>query len=477
MLMSAAFLLSALIQFALGLIVAWILGAAEFGVYALALSAAILAQTLAFEWIRLAATRFHHAGSGGALRQRLARLLAGLAAGMLTMAVLALIFWQGFGQGFGDGFRFGRASLITLIPLLAAVTGYADFRAALLRAEFSQKRYAGFLMMRNIFAALLLPLSAWYFGRAEPVLLAFLASIALASLLLFWPVPGADAGSAVDDETAPDLPDLFHYSAPIVATNALYLGLFFVLRAAVAAAGGLASAGQASLALDFTLKLFTTVGTAFDLVLFQAVLRDDREKGAVAGQARLQQNLMWLLMLVVPMAIGLGFVATRLEPFLVAPEFRGTFVAFVLAFLPGVALYALLQYGLHAAFQLQKRTRPLLVAAALAFGMTLPAFGMMHLADVPLARGAGLAMLAGMGAGFGYLARQWPKEARPDKSFWRGLGIAVAVQAAALAGLEYATPVQDWGSLVAMIFSGIASYGLAIWGLDLGGIRRMLSTW
>ena len=66
--MPAAFLASALIQFVLGLVVAWLLGPAEFGYYALALAGAVLVQTFVFEWLRLAATRFHHVEAGGLSR-------------------------------------------------------------------------------------------------------------------------------------------------------------------------------------------------------------------------------------------------------------------------------------------------------------------------------------------------------------------------------------------------------------------------
>ena len=54
-----AFILNAGLNFVLGLLIAKLLGPADFGLFALATAGAIVANTVLFEWLRLSATRFY----------------------------------------------------------------------------------------------------------------------------------------------------------------------------------------------------------------------------------------------------------------------------------------------------------------------------------------------------------------------------------------------------------------------------------
>jgi len=109
MLMSAAFMLSALLQFALSLVVAAILGPGEFGLYALVLSGGVLLQTFAFEWLRLCAARFHHKEAGEALARSLWRKTGYIGfAALATSSLLA-----------AAGIPYGR--YYALVPILALI--------------------------------------------------------------------------------------------------------------------------------------------------------------------------------------------------------------------------------------------------------------------------------------------------------------------------------------------------------------------
>lgn len=458
--MPAAFLASAFIQFALGLVVAWLLGPAEFGFYALALAGAVLTQTLLFEWLRLAATRFHHEEMEPGFRRALIRWFA-VPAAALFLASLLLAFSGG-----------ERRWLLALVPLTAIAAGFADLRAAMLRAEFESRGYALFLALRNGFALVAIPAAAGLSGRAEPALGAFCLSMAAASGFLEWkariPVQNK-AGDAVD---VPSARQLAHYSAPIVATNLAYLGLFFLIRAGIAWGGGMAAAGQASLALDFTLKLFTTAGTAFDLLFFQLAVRDDRQHGKRAGQVRIAENLERLLVLLAPMVIGLVFVVARIEPYLVGPEFRGAFAGLVLAVVPGVAGYALVQYGLHPAYQLRQDTGPLLVAASVAGLAGCAAVGVALVLRAPTMLILAGPILVAMTGAAAMLVRGVGVWAVPGPRFWLQLVVALAFMSLCLWG---AGRLGDgMATLIAMLFGGAASYALAAWIIDLGKLRALV---
>lgn len=459
--MSAAFLASALIQFALGLVVAWLLGPAEFGAYALALAAAILVQTVVFEWIRLSATRFHHAGEGNQLARRLTRAWAQLSGVMLVAAILLLVFGG------------GRRWLFCLVPLIAIAAGFADFRAALLRAEFNQRGYALFMLLRNGLAIVLLPLAAVRFGAGEAVLAAFLAALVLASagVGLLARRPEGVLAPANDNGSGPELATLLRYAGPIVLTNCLYLALFFGLRSAVALTSGIAAAGQFSLALDFVLKLFTTIGTALDLMLFQIAVRDAREHGESAGELRVRHNAEIVVAAILPMALGLYLVIPLLEPLLVAVEFRGAFAAYVGALLPGVALYAVIQYALHPFQQLAHRTAPLAIAALTGLVLAGGGFFALPSLGVSAVTGVGAVLAGGMVGAAGMLVASTGRAALPDIGFL--VRLAVALGALAFAVMAIRTSGEGPAALAVRVGAGMAAYLVAAYAFDLAGIRAL----
>src|SRR5579863_2659428 len=61
MLVGFAFALNALFNFLIGLLVAKFLGPAEFGRFAIASATAVIINSGAFDWVRLAAVRFYSA--------------------------------------------------------------------------------------------------------------------------------------------------------------------------------------------------------------------------------------------------------------------------------------------------------------------------------------------------------------------------------------------------------------------------------
>lgn len=479
--MSAAFLISALVQFTLGLIVAWLLGPAEFGVYALVVAASILLQTLVFEWIRLAATRFFAAGAGG-LRKglfaafgvaTLACLVLSGVAGAVTRSVLTL----------------DRAAIL-LIPGLAIAAGFLELIAALLRARFREADYARILLVRNGLTLALVPLAAGLTGRAEFAGLALLASHVLAGWQA-WRLERAGPDEPVAEgehaEAAPSIPASLAYAGPVVLTNLLYLGLFFAMRSWAAFAGGLAFAGQVSLALDFTLKLFTTIGSALDLWLFQRAVQAQREQGDGAGQACLHRNAGIVLAVLLAMAIGLALVIEAFEPLLVRPDFRGAFAPAVLMLTPGVFLYAFIQYALHPYAQLVRRTWILVLTAlavvlpALAGGLLLAflplpaAFpGASGLAQVSGLAGLALVLAGAMALGCLVLARLSPGYKPPDGPYLGKLALALLAMA-----VPATLAQQQLGGLAGGItaaLAGAAGFLLVAFLADLAGMRsRRLS--
>lgn len=455
MLMPLAFLVSALTQFVLGLVLAWIMGPAEFGRYALALAAAIILQTLVFDWLRLAATRFHHASAGVAAGLTRMHLRLGLAAILLGGAVA--------------GFASGERVLVGLLPFVAFGAGYVEFRAALRRAEFDQFGYAALMLARNIAAIVAMPASAAMGFGAEGVLVAYLATLAIAAL-----GDGAFCRSpAAEGAARPDIPAFAAYAMPIVGTNLIYLLLFFGMRAGVAQVWGLAEAGRFSLALEFVLKLFTTIGTALDLLLFQLAVKAAREEGGEAGNTRLLANLRLVLAVIAPMALGLAMVRGGIEAVIVSPAFRGAFAEHIGALMPGIALYAFLQYAVHPFSQLNRRTGdlPLAGLAALAAAVLAGAAGLM--AGLAPAKLAGGLLFAAIAAALAIAGQTLRGRRMLDARFAAGLVFSLAMLAAGVGLIGLAG--SGFAATAGAITAGVLAYSAAAYATDLAGFRGLIA--
>lgn len=458
MLMSVAFLLSALVQFGLGLVLAALLGPAEFGVYAIGFAASVVAQTLFYEAMRLSITRF--AGGAGGL-PLLFRI--GLAVPMV-LAVVALAFVLVRG---GD-----RAFLLATGIVAAIIMGLAECRAAWLRAHFAETSYAVLLLLRTGLSLVLMPLAAIHTQRADAVLAAFALSIVLAMGMhraFFRKLLAAVAGGDYPNPLA-----MFAYALPIVATNVAYLGLLLALRLSMAQEAGLAEAGRFSLALDLVGKLVMTLGTALDLWLFQLAVRAEREGGDAAGQQQLTRNFGRIVALLAPAMLGLWLVLPSLEALIVAPSFRGAFTSHAAMLIPGLLAYGIVQYALHPFHQIAKRTTILLVAALLSLVSTLLVLTLAPALRLPALIVPALALMVAMLLAL-LLLGWWRDRSVPlmERALPGQLALALGAMLIAVAPMRY---VLEPGAtaLLASIIMGVIAYGVVAWALDLAGLRGLV---
>jgi O-antigen/teichoic acid export membrane protein len=453
----AAFLSNALFSLIVGLACAAVLGAQEFGRFALGLAGATLAQGLAFDWLRLAAARFY---SPGARVDRPA-LRAGLDRGFLIAAGL-VAFAAALGACLAPA---DMRALIGAAALMAILNGLYDYRAALARARFLDAAFLRLILAKNFGALVCVIGAAAWSGRAEAALAG--AGAALAFALLLSRAALADppfAPQIVGARRAEALAGL-RYAAPVVFAGALYLAAPMLDRALVAMRWGYAESGYFSLAFDIGWRVLAALGAALDVFLFQLAVRAESEGGAGAAQDQAARNLALVFAVLLPASLGLWLIAPSLESVLAPPDFRGPFLVRFEALLPGFFCLALATYGVQPAFQIKRDSAAPLAAAACAFA----ANGLALLAPSPAL--VALAQSFAFACALALLAI-WLRRAGL-RGLARGEALKACVGALAMTACVWPLRALEPGAatLALQALTGALVYGLAAFALDLGGLR------
>ena len=463
----AAFVLNAGLNFVLGLLIAKLLGPADFGRFALATTGAIVMNTLLFEWLRLSATRFY---SGRVrvdepwIRHGLDR--AYLRVGVALTAAAAVCGGLGLGEG-----PDGRAAILGATALAALGIGVFDYHAALARARFDGRLYLGLVAAKNGLAFAMMAAAAWWLPQPAWVLAAAGVSQLVAVLMLHGPL--RDAGAAVERARLSATWRVFAcYGLPLIAANAAYQMLSFLNRGSIAAQAGFAEAGYFALAADVTSRSLVTLGTALDLLLFQIAVRAEEQYGRAAAERQVAQNAGTVFALLAPCAVGFWAVLPALQALVVPDAYRGPFAAYALALLPGLFCLSLMFFALNPVFQIRRRTSPVIAAAVV--GLCVNGIGLLALR--PLLGGIGVALAQTLGLTSAGLWLGWRALTGPERIAlpWAEIGtaaLACAAMGLALAPFRGLPPAT---ALTVCVPAGMAVYGTLVWIFDIAGLRRQV---
>ena len=454
------FLSNTLMNFVIGLLLARFLGPAEYGRMALALATAQVMQTIMFDWLRLAATRFYSERMRVEQPQLRASFDASFAVGIALLCSGAVAFMLiGVDVPLSNG-------LIGLAVGAAVANGLFDYHTALVRARFLDSAYARIIMGKNVLSLVLTVAGSWYFGSALWALvglcLSMTGSLALARR------------SLTDQGTSPRfarraLSSSMRYAMPIVMANMLYQLIPLIDRALVAQKYGFAESGQFSLAYDLGIRIALAVGSTLDVLLFQIAVRAEEAHGADHAGRQIAHNMAVVLAIIAPTMTGVWLVLPSFEHLVVPPEFRGPFAHFLGLMLPGFACYALIHFAVHPIFQIRKKTMPLILAGAAASAANLGLiFGLPQSSDATQfayaltgALGLGLSLLVLMAA----LGRtRWPHA--------KDIGVtALGTAAMVLALLPLRSMTPGLPALVLQAGLGVLVYGCFVFAFDLAGLR------
>ena len=461
----AALLINALFNFLIGLIVARFLGPEEFGRFAVAVALGLTVQVALFDWIRLAALRFY----SGETRQDSPEVRATLDVGY-GAAVLILTAGAAVVLGFGPAYALSP-SLIGLALVATLVNGLFDYSTGLLRASFQDRLYARLVIIKNALALCLTAGGALVFHSATMALVGSALSLGGAVVLIRSAL--ADPGSTVRVASGPLARRYLAYAAPIVTANLFYLLIPFVNRVIVTKLFGFAETGQFSLAWDFGLRALQAIGSALDAVLFQIAVAAHARDGAERAREQVARNLGLVIAAMLPATIGLWLILPSVEQLIVPADFRGPFQLYVSMLLPGLFALSIASYGINPAFQIEKRTAPLILAAAIGCAGT-PLFMLLVPAGNDasgLALAQSCAYIAALALLIGLAVAKAGLRAPP----WRDL-LAASLGSALLViiGLPLRRLEPGALTLVLQVLCGASAYGAVAFAFDLGGYRADL---
>ncbi len=462
-----AFLANTIANFIIGLLVAKFLGPEEYGRFALAFAIAVVVQTALYDWLRLSATRFYSQRTRD--RDPIVRSTLGSSFLAVTLGLFAAAFLYPF---IGPELDFD-GQLILLALLTATANGLFDYSTALARARFEDGAYWRLVFVKNILALALIGGGAFLFRSAAVALgggvISLFGTVALARAAL------RDPGVRCRDARGETVRDLVAYSAPIVAALLLYQAMPLAARAIVASVYDFAETGQYALAFDLGMRAVTAFGSALDVLLFQIAVAAHEEHGEHQARVQVARNMSAVFAFLLPACAGLWLVMPSVEALIVPAQFRGPFGHYIGLLLPGLFAMGFVSFGLNPAFQISKRTAPLIVAALAAVLVSLLLLFVLpwgaDASNLAIAQAGGY--LAALGVTVWFALREqpvWP-------SFWDLFAAAAAtvVMAVAVAPLRSLAP--GFFALVVQIGAGAAVYGLLVLVFDIAGLRSQVAAW
>jgi O-antigen/teichoic acid export membrane protein len=462
MLVIATFLINAVFNFALGLLIARFLGPAEFGKYAIAFAIGIALNAAFLDWIRHSATRYYSERTRRdepEVRATLDAIFLISSVGVMAVSLVALSLGVDFGLSLG---------LAAMVPAMGLVCGLYDYHTAIARARFDDRTFSRIVIVKNVSALFLMIVAAWW--TASPVVVALGLCLSVAAALLSSRRALIDPGAVLWKPDWRSIGRYAVYGLPLVAATLMYYLLPLTNRTAIAGEIDFAASGQFSLAWDTGLRLVQTLGSALDILLFQIAVRTEDEKGLTEARERLSLNMGIVIAGVTAIALGYWLVLPSFERLLVPDVFRGVYAEVTAALLPGLVAFALLQYAVTPVFQLLKRTWPVIIVAAVA--LVLNALLVHQLAPYPrivdYARAQSFALVAALAVGMALALGMVRALPRPRDIVV--IALASALMIAVVWPIRAFEP--GWLVLLASALAGMLAFAGTILGFDAAGLGK-----
>ncbi len=463
MLMIVTFAINAVMNLAIGILMAKFLGPADFGRYALAQAIGIIFNTIFLDWLRHAVTRFYAEGREDAGRIR-ATLDVTVAVSCFLICLISAIAIAS-----GVDFKLGIALAIAA-PAVGIANGLFDFSTAMLRANFQDRPYAKAVLLKNLLSLILMLAGAAIFNSAALALAGMCLSI-LVSLLSVRHSLGLAQGG-LKNASLPYLRNFVLYAWPIVISNIfIQATTLFDRDYLIRTQGGFEASGQYSFAFDMGIRIIAALGSAFDILLVQLAIRADHEAGIEAAKKQLSQNMGIVFAIMTPLCAGLWLILPSFAALFVPEAFRQPFMQIFSAILPGLFAYGLLLFALHQVFFIAKQTWPLFFTSGTVIAINLLgvwASGTSDPAVIAQIQGAGF--IGGFIVGCLFIFWLYPVAPR----LWDLGSSLVALAAMVLATLPFRTWEPGIVPLLAAAICGAIVYAGIVLAFNTAGFRVML---
>ncbi len=463
--MMALFFLNTLMNFSIGLMVAKALGPSEYGRFMLAVAVAVVVQTLLFDWLRLAATRFYSARE----RRERPEIRATLDASFAALAALAMIV---------------AIAILILRPRLPLDPGLAalavgvsltnalfDFAAALLRARFCNGAYGALVIAKNGLALLLTVGGAFLFASADAALAGMMGSVLAALVAVRHELFDPDADFHKAERAL--LQRFLAYGLPIILAAALYQSVPLTNRALLARSGGFAEVGLLSLAFETGVRLIASVGSAIDVILFQIAVHREKTDGAAAARAQIARNIGAVFAILLPAVAGAWLILPSFEALFAPRAFQGAFAHFFSLLTPALFAFGMLNYAVNPAFQLAHRLTPLVVAALVAILADLLAIALLPTPPgaARFALAQSISSMSGLAALVAMLFALEPMRPRARDI----VGALAATGAMIATGLPLRALPPGALTLALQLAAGAGLYGALAFAFDVAGLRGLIT--
>lgn len=336
-----------------------LLSPAAYATYSTLLGYSLLVSSVLYEWIRIGVLRFSVSPEGAARDEERRAVL--MFAYMASTGILLVLTLGALAAGLANTFALSIAAML----LAAIAQGAFAGTQAVARAHFSNAEFVVRTGGRAIATLGLGIAAALVFGTGEAVILATALAAGLASLSSMprmW-----RAVSSARFNTG-DLGFFLRFGSIAAVSTNLSIAAPAILRTVIVSSAGAAHAGGALLAIDLAQRLFSTLASSVNIVVFQRAV----QAADFGSRERVATGMMWLVMIIpclfVPCLIVVYFCLPQIA--LVVPShFRDGFVENGFVAVLAIAILTVRQYSLDPLFVVIKRIELSLISPIMLLAM------------------------------------------------------------------------------------------------------------
>lgn len=438
-----------------------VLSLEEYGGYVLGITITTIASSFLFQWLNAAIGRFYS--------KYLAdpdKLMAVAVRGFWTSTVVAALLFLGalpFHEVFGVS-----PALVGILFLITVALGLHTLALQVANAQGAPVRY-GLLSWAKGGGTLLAGFVLISYGFSDRgALLGFLAGL-LFAVLAFAPIPWMRTKLGSEEKRLSA--EMFRYGLPLTLNFLAILIVDVADRFMIGKMLGAAHVAPYAVAYDLVQQTVGPVMNVLFLTAFPLIVKAFEGEGDEPTQIRLHTLGSRLVGLGLPVAVGIGFLASDIAEIVFGNDYRQVAGVIMPWLAAAIFVGAFKSYFLDVVFQLRHATKyqgyiAILMAAVniLLNLLLLPHYGVIAAAWATLAAfsvgalaswimGKSVFLLPALGV-----------------TFWQS-----ALACACMCGVMCSIPSSSgitW--LLAKISVGIVTYAAMAWALDVAGFRRLL---